>query len=124
MLPWSLGPADHPQHPGDDEKARQIAASAKVVPYPTERLQQLIGALAACDAVICSDGGASHIAAALGKPMVCLFGDSPVERWRPWRAPVQMLRPSTSRVVDISVEDAVHAFATAVRNRELGKGVQ
>jgi ADP-heptose:LPS heptosyltransferase len=123
MLLWSPGPADHPQHPGDDEKAKQIAASVKVVPYPTERLRQLIGALAACDAVICSDGGASHIAAALGKPMLCFFGDSPVERWRPWWAPAQVLQPPTRRVADISVEDAVRAFAAAVQNRELSKGV-
>jgi ADP-heptose:LPS heptosyltransferase len=115
-LMWSPGPANHPTHPGDDEKAQQIlaraGASARLVAYPTERLQQLIGALAACDAVICSDGGASHVAAALGKPMVCFFGDSPAERWRPWGVPVRLLQPGSRRVSDINVCEAAAAFAS------------
>jgi ADP-heptose:LPS heptosyltransferase len=116
VLMWSPGPAHHPTHPGDDEKAQQIlarvGASARLVAYPTERLQQLIGALAACDAVICSDGGASHVAAGLGKPMVCFFGDSPAERWRPWGVPLRLLQPGSRKVSDISVDEAVAAFAS------------
>ena len=115
-LMWSPGPADHPTHPGDDEKAQQIlarvGARARLVAYPTERLQQLIGALAACDAVICSDGGASHVAAALGKPMVCFFGDSPAERWRPWGVPLRLIQPATRKVEDVTVDEAVGAFAS------------
>jgi ADP-heptose:LPS heptosyltransferase len=115
-LMWSPGPANHPTHPGDDEKAQQIlarvGAKARLVAYPTERLQQLIGALAACDALICSDGGASHVAAGLGKPMVCFFGDSPVERWRPWGVPLRLIQPTTRKVADVTVDEAVAAFAS------------
>jgi ADP-heptose:LPS heptosyltransferase len=116
VLMWSPGPAHHPTHPGDDEKAQQILArvgpSARLVAYPTERLQQLIGALAACDAVICSDGGTSHVAAGLGKPMVCFFGDSPVERWRPWGVPLRLVQPTTRKVADVTVDEAVEAFSS------------
>jgi ADP-heptose:LPS heptosyltransferase len=83
--------------------------------YPTERLGQLIGALAACDAIICSDGGASHLAAALGKPIVCFFGDSPVERWRPWGTPHKVLQAPSRRVELIDVVDAAAAFAALVK---------
>jgi ADP-heptose:LPS heptosyltransferase len=117
-LMWSPGPANHPTHPGDDEKAQQIlarfGARARLVAYPTERLQQLIGALAACDAVVCSDGGASHVAAALGKPMVCFFGDSPAERWRPWGVPLRLIQPATRKVADVTVDEAVAAFVSLV----------
>jgi ADP-heptose:LPS heptosyltransferase len=113
---WSPGPANHPTHPGDDEKAQQIlarvGAGPRLVAYPTERLQELIGALAACDAVICSDGGASHVAAALRKPMVCFFGDSPIERWRPWGVPLRLIRPATRNVADVTIDEAVAAFAS------------
>jgi heptosyltransferase-3 len=119
MLLWSPGPANHPQHPGDDEKATEIGTKAKVIAYPTARLQQLISALAACDAVICSDGGASHIAAALGKPMVCFFGDSPVERWRPWGVRARVLQPATRRVSDIAVDDAAQAFAATIDEKRV-----
>ena len=116
MLLWSPGPANHPLHPGDDEKAAEIVARLQgkvpLAPYPTHSLAQLIGALAACDAVVCSDGGASHIAAALGKPIVCFFGDSPVERWRPWGVPVRVLQPASRRVADLGTDEAAAALGS------------
>jgi ADP-heptose:LPS heptosyltransferase len=116
MLLWSPGPPDHPQHPGDDDKAAEVlnaigADCAAAIPYPTARLSSLIGALAACDEVICSDGGAMHLAAALGKPIVALFGDSPVERWRPWGVPHRIVRPETRNVADVPVADVLAAYA-------------
>jgi len=118
MLLWSPGPEDHPRHPGDDEKARAVAAAApgKVFPYATERLQQLIGALAAADVVICSDGGAAHLAAGLGKPVVCLFGDSSPRRWRPWGVPQRVLQPPSRDVRDISVAEAFSALESLARS--------
>ena len=109
MLLWSPGPADHPRHPGDDEKAREVVAASggKLIAYSTGRLQQLIGALAASDVVVCSDGGASHLAAALGKPVVCLFGDSSPQRWRPCGVPQRLLQPASGDVRDLSVEDVL-----------------
>jgi ADP-heptose:LPS heptosyltransferase len=118
MLLWSPGPSDDPRHPGDDEKARTIldeTASLGVVGYPTRRLEELIGALAASEAVICSDGGAMHIAAALGKPIVCFFGDSPAERWRPWGVPHRILKPAAGGVANVTVDEAVTAFSSLVQ---------
>jgi ADP-heptose:LPS heptosyltransferase len=116
MLLWSPGPPDHPQHPGDDDKAAEVlnaigADRAAVIPYPTTRLSSLIGALAACDQAICSDGGAMHLAAALGKPVVALFGDSSVERWRPWGVTHRIVRPESRNVADAPVADVVSAYA-------------
>jgi ADP-heptose:LPS heptosyltransferase len=114
MLLWSPGPAEHRQHPGDDEKASRIAQAlagkVPVVSYRTQQLKELIGALAACDVVICSDGGALHIAAALGKPIVSFFGDSPPDRWGPWGTRHRVLRPPTRDVADIGVDEAIAAF--------------
>lgn len=116
LLLWSPGPANHPRHPGDDAKANEIVArvgpAASLVAYPTLRLAELIGALAACDAVVCADGGALHLAAALGKPVVALFGDSPPERWRPWGAPHRVIQPASRDVADIAVEEVADALAS------------
>jgi heptosyltransferase-3 len=116
MLLWSPGPQDHPQHPGDDQKATEVLHAmgpdrAAMIPYPTATLPSLIGALAACDEVICSDGGAMHIAAALGKPIVALFGDSPVERWRPWGVAHRIVRPDSHDVADVPVAAVLKAYA-------------
>ena len=116
LLLWSPGPANHPRHPGDDHKANEIVArvghAAPLVAYPTLHLPELIGALAACDAVLCADGGAMHLAAALGKPIVALFGDSPPERWRPWGVPHTVLQPASRKVRDITVDEVAGAFAS------------
>ena len=114
MLFWSPGDEDNPLHPGDDRKAAAIigASGVPLLPWPTGRLRELIDGLAVCDSVICSDGGAMHIAAGLGKPMVCFFGSSDPAIWRPWNAPHRVLRAASRKVADIAVEDALTAWET------------
>lgn len=113
MLFWSPGDASNPLHPGDDAKAQEIIAATTGIPvlaYPTQNLGQLIAGLSLCDRVICSDGGAMHIAAGLGKPMVCFFGKSDAIRWRPWGPPHILLQPESLDVEDISVVQVLQAF--------------
>ena len=116
VLFWSPGGADHAQHPGDDEKAASIqtlvAGKVQLVPQPTAGLHELIGGLAACDVVVCSDGGAMHIAAGLGKPIACFFGDSDVDRWRPWGARHIVLSGSSRKVENVPMQTAYDAAAT------------
>lgn len=115
LLLWSPGPADNPMHPGDDEKAHEILERignrASVVARPTHRLADLIAALAECDALVCADGGAMHLAAGLGKPIVCLFGNSGAARWRPWGVPYRLLQKPSLEVSDIGIDEVVDAFS-------------
>jgi heptosyltransferase-3 len=114
VLFWSPGSDLNPLHPGDDEKAQAIVEATQglpVVPYPTERLGELVGGLAQCPYVICSDGGAMHIAAALGAALVCFFGGTDKTRWYPWGARHILLQPGSRQVSDIDVQDALKAFA-------------
>jgi ADP-heptose:LPS heptosyltransferase len=113
LLLWSPGAAEHPQHPGDDAKAQAIVAAAGDLPlvaYPTHELRDLASALSLADCVICSDGGAMHIAAALGKPILCFFGDSDAARWHPWGVPYRLLQPDSRDAADISLAAALQAF--------------
>ena len=113
LLLWSPGASDHPQHPGDDAKARAIADAAGSLPltaYPTFELRDLAAALSLADYVVCSDGGAMHIAAALAKPILCFFGDSDATRWHPWGVPYRLLQPASRNAVDISVAAALQAL--------------
>lgn len=112
MLLWAPGARDDPRHPGDDAAAQEVlrrAASPGVVPLPTPDLATLIAALSRASLVVCPDGGAMHLAAALGKPVVALFGDSPVERWRPWGVPHRVLRPETKDLADLPLEPVLEA---------------
>lgn len=111
---WSPGAADDPRHPGDDDKAARLLASLKGVPAEAVRtttLRALASGLAACDAFVGADGGAMHVAAALGKPVVALFGDSDATLWRPYGVPHRVLQPASRDVADIGVEAVRVAFA-------------
>ena len=113
MLFWSPGDEHNPLHPGDDGKAAAILAACAdlpVLPYATEQLEELIGGLSLCQAMICSDGGAMHIGAALGLPLISLFGNSDPVTWHPWGVPHRVLQAPSRDVNDISVEQVAAAF--------------
>ena len=64
-----------------------------------------------------------HIAAAVQKPIVCLFGDSSASRWRPWGTHYELLQSGSRNVMDIEVEQVVMAAlklidATNAKNYE------
>ncbi|MEO8004762.1 MAG: glycosyltransferase family 9 protein [Betaproteobacteria bacterium] len=120
VLFWSPGASDNATHPGDDIKGSQILQQLgdfPIVPFPTSRLSELFGGLSTCEMVICSDGGAMHAAAALGKPIVCFFGDSDPKKWHPWGVPYRLMQPESKNVADISLAEIVNAF----RNLRLGE---
>ena len=81
-----------------------------MVPVATPDLKTLIAALSLAGRVVCPDGGAMHLAAALGKPVVALFGDSPVNRWRPWGVPHRVVRPESRDLADLPLEPVLEAF--------------
>jgi ADP-heptose:LPS heptosyltransferase len=113
VLFWSPGDEDNPLHPGDDRKAARIIEATKglpVYPFPTGTLKELIAGLSLCQRTVCSDGGAMHIAAALGKPIVCFFGNSDASVWYPWGVPHRLLQKPTADVKDIGVDEALAAY--------------
>lgn len=113
VLFWSPGAADNATHPGDDLKASQILQQLgdfPIVPFPTSGLPELFSGLSICELVICSDGGAMHAAAALDKPIVCLFGDSDPSKWHPWSVPYRLMQPESKNVADITPAEILNAF--------------
>jgi len=120
VLFWAPGPADDPRHPGDDEKAAAVLqqlGDLPVLPMPTHGLDQLIAGISLCDDFLCADGGAMHLAAALGKPIVCLFGHSSAARWRPWGVPYRLLQTAGMQVSEIHVEEVAAAYGNLCRER-------
>jgi ADP-heptose:LPS heptosyltransferase len=116
-LTWAPGDADNPRFPGDDASAEALTrgpAARHIVPMPTSDVTELIAALSLCDYVVCSDGGPVHLAAALGKPVLCFFGGEDRSLWYPWGVPYELLQKETKQVRDISVEEAWSAFQRLV----------
>ena len=113
VLLWSPGLLKNPNHPGDDKKAASLLHSLQGLPVfaaPTITVSQLIAVTSLLDQMICSDGGAMHVAAALQKPILSFFGAGSIESWHPWKTPYIALRAPSHQVKDISVEEAFAGF--------------
>lgn len=126
-LLWSPGAKDDSLHPGDDERAANILESlaaevavGRVRGTPTHNLGDLIAAIAEASFVFCSDGGAMHIAAGLGKPIVCLFGQSNATRWRPWGVPHVVLQTESQNAADIQAQSALSALFEFAHQLKMG----
>lgn len=111
---WSPGTRDNPMHPGDDENAAALIEllppDFPILPCPTQTLAELIAKLSTMHAMITSDGGALHIGAAAGLPILCFFGNSESARWHPWAVPYVLIQKDIADVGDITVEDAADGF--------------
>lgn len=117
VLTWAPGAKDRVDFPGDDESASRLkerCVGTGLHAIRTHTLSDLINCLAVCDVVICSDGGPVHIAAALGKSVVALFGSERPELWHPWGVPYRLLQSERRNVADISVDEVMQAFIDLV----------
>jgi ADP-heptose:LPS heptosyltransferase len=130
VLVWSPGAPDNPRHPGDDDKAEEAQRGLADLPclaVRTETLPELVGVLSLADAMITADGGAMHLGAACGLPVVALFGNSDPAMWQPWHVPHEVLQPPERDVSLIEVGEALAAWERlaargAFRRTDTGAG--
>ena len=76
--------------------------------------------------LMCSDGGAMHVAAAMDTPAFVLFATAEPDIWRPWGVPFAYVR-SGSRVADITVESVLERLsewlpALPAQSKRIGRG--
>lgn len=113
VLFWSPGSSDVPGHPGDDAKAEYILNHCKgimMTPYSTVNIRELMAGMSLCDQIITSDGGALHIAAGVGRPVVALFGNSDSLVWGPWKVPCRIISSPIKDVSKITVNEVLEKF--------------
>ena len=63
---------------------RSLANSLNAEAVATKSVDELIALLSFAKAVVTLDGGVVHIAPALSKPTVAIFGKTSISRWYPW----------------------------------------
>jgi len=123
---WSPGDFKSPMHPGDDDKAEILKEGLKDLPVnfmPTPTLESLIESIQTCGSMIMADGGAMHIAAALNRPIVALFGDSNPKRWRPWGVPYKILQNNTENVKDIEPSKIIDTWLNLINSISIHKKI-
>ena len=98
--------------PGEADAVRAVAAQMTRAPIiePTRSLRELAALLAQCRLCVCCDGGAMHVAAAVGTPTVAIFGAADPRRWAPWGRGHRVLCKG-GRAEAVTVEEAQAAVA-------------
>lgn len=97
------------------EDIRRACADSRVLNLSRELpVPRLIALLDTAHSILSIDTGPAHAAAALGCPLVVLFGSAPIPMWRPLGpGPVRILGGANgefSRVDDIAAASVVAAW--------------
>jgi lipopolysaccharide heptosyltransferase II len=80
--------------PGEEKMAAEIQGlmSAKAILIPPSNLKQLAAILKRCNLVVTNDSGPMHIAAAVGTPVVAIFGPTNPELQGPVGVPSEIVQ--------------------------------
>jgi lipopolysaccharide heptosyltransferase III len=70
---------------------RLLALAPEIVGLTGVGLEEMMAWIEQCGLFVGNDGGALHVAAALGKKLVALWGSSDPQVWRPWSAETRVL---------------------------------
>jgi ADP-heptose:LPS heptosyltransferase len=89
------------------------AATMRAIGLPhliTPTVHQFAALVKSAGFLMCTDGGAMHVAAAMRTPAFVLFASADPQTWRPWGVPFDYVRSGT-RVADIGVEPVLERLA-------------
>lgn len=82
--------------PTDDQRSQLKAVSKatkhKLASLSSLSIGELVAVIADAKLFVGNDSGPAHIAAAVKTPLVVMFGPASSVRWRPWRAPAELVQ--------------------------------
>lgn len=73
------------------------------------KLRQLAAILAHCDIFVCNDTGVMHLAAAVGTPLVAVFGPTDPLEWKPLGKKFVAVRSQTQRCANVTPQQVLQA---------------
>ena len=80
--------------PGEEALTHNIqkVMQSPAISHAPETIRELGAFLSCCDLVVCNDSGPMHLAAALGVPMVAIFGPTDHVAWHPMSENASIVR--------------------------------
>lgn len=96
------------------EELKRAVDGKNVSFFDALSIAENIDLLARCDSAIMPDGGLMHIAAALGKPTIGLFGNSDPKAWRPFTPRSRYIQTESRCVADIAPDDILRAWEALI----------
>ena len=102
------------------EQIRQATSAQPLDLIGRTSLRELVAILSRAGRIVCCDSGPMHIAAALGRPLVALFGPTYAERTGPFSEAAVVLqrplpcRPCRKRVCPLGHQDCLRQLSGAL----------
>ncbi|NOY77689.1 MAG: glycosyltransferase family 9 protein [Calditrichaeota bacterium] len=90
-----------------DRLLKEVTVPAKIISDLT--LREFAAVISQADLFLGNDTGTTHVAAAVGTPLVVIFGPTDPNQWKPWGAEFVAIRGIDERCESVSVEDVVTA---------------
>ena len=86
--------------PGDREvaEATRSAFGPESAIFDSLDLRELMALIAGAQLLVGNDSGPTHIAAALARPTVAIFGASNVINWAPWQTPHRLVQHASALI--------------------------
>jgi ADP-heptose:LPS heptosyltransferase len=84
-------------------------------------MRQLAAVLSRADAFVCNDTGVMHLAAAVGTPLVAVFGPTDPDEWKPPGAEFIAVRGSGGRCEAVEVTQVLQALQALPGSRLISR---
>ncbi|MGH7599450.1 MAG: glycosyltransferase family 9 protein [bacterium] len=98
--------------PREKNLSEQFCEEVQFQPIKVEPagLRELAALFAQCDAVVCNDTGVMHVCAAVGVPLVAIFGPTDPKEWKPIGDEFVAVRGKDQTMESASAEQALAAL--------------
>jgi ADP-heptose:LPS heptosyltransferase len=99
----------------EGELSRQFCERIDFAPIKVEPagLRELAACLAHCDMLVCNDTGVMHLCAAVGVPLVAIFGPTDPREWKPIGNDFVAVRGARGNVENLDVDEVFAALVSA-----------
>ncbi len=111
--------------PAEGELYREFCSSVSFSPMSVEPspLLQLAACFSQCDAMVCNDTGVMHLAAAVGVPLVAIFGPTDPAEWMPIGKNCVSIRGEKGITGNVNPGNVLHAFQNLL-GAKLGRSLE
>ena len=102
--------------PAEYDLQREFCGLINFLPVAVEpsSLVRLASCFSKCDAMVCNDTGVMHLAAAVGVPLVAVFGPTDPTEWMPFGRNCVSIRGEQGKIENVSPETVIHELENLI----------